>query len=45
VVLASAPSAEPAVLRAEIDPRAARDRAITPFNDRLGDRRPDLYAR
>jgi predicted amidohydrolase len=31
------------VLIAEIDPRAARDKLVTPSNDILRDRRPDLY--
>ena len=44
-VLASAPEAEEAVIRAEIDPHAARDTALNPYNDRHGDRRPELYAR
>lgn len=44
-VLASAPEAEEAVIRAEIDPQEARDTALNPYNDRHGDRRPELYAR
>jgi predicted amidohydrolase len=36
--------AAPAVLTAELDPAAARDKAIGPRNDALGDRRPGLYA-
>ena len=43
-VLASAPEAGEAVIRAEIDPREARATALNPFNDRIGNRRPDLYA-
>ena len=43
-VLAKAPTAEAAVLTAEIDPRTARDTALNAYNDRRGDRRPDLYA-
>lgn len=44
-VLAAAPEAEEAVIRAEIDPHAARDTALNAYNDRHGDRRPALYAR
>ena len=43
-VLAKAPDDEAAVIRAEIDPRSARDRTLNPYNDRLASRRPDLYA-
>ena len=43
-VLAEASATEPGVVAAEIDPREARDKALNPFNDLLGDRRPDLYA-
>lgn len=35
--------AAPAVLLAEVDLAAARDKRIGPHNDALGDRRPDLY--
>ncbi len=34
---------ETAILIAEIDPAAARDRQITPHNNLLADRRPDSY--
>jgi predicted amidohydrolase len=34
--------AEEVIVR-EIDPFEARDKAVTPQNDVLGDRRPDLY--
>ncbi|PAP77325.1 nitrilase-related carbon-nitrogen hydrolase [Rubrivirga marina] len=44
-VLASAPEAEEAVIRAEIDPHAARETALNPYNDRHRDRRPQLYVR
>ena len=43
-ILATAPVEGEAVIRAEIDPRDARDRAMNPYNDRLSDRRPELYA-
>ena len=36
--------ATPAVLVAEVDLAAARDKRLGPFNDALADRRPDLYA-
>jgi len=36
---------ETAVRGVEIDPHEARDRMINRFNDALGDRRPDVYAR
>jgi predicted amidohydrolase len=35
--------ASPVVLRAEINLAAARDKRLGPFNDAMGDRRPDLY--
>lgn len=35
--------AAPAVLVAEVDLTAARDKRLGPFNDALADRRPDLY--
>ena len=38
-------AAEPALLLADADLAAARDKALGPRNDALGDRRPDLYAR
>jgi 5-aminopentanamidase len=38
-------SAEPALLLADIDIAAARDKAIGPRNDVLADRRPELYRR
>jgi predicted amidohydrolase len=36
--------ARPTVLVAELDLAAARDKRLGPFNDALGDRRPELYA-
>jgi len=36
--------AEPAVLLADVDLARARDKALSPANDALADRRPDLYA-
>lgn len=44
-VLAEAPTNETATIRAEVDPLAARTTALNPYNDRWGDRRPDLYIR
>ncbi len=44
-VLASATESEAAVITAAFNPRDSRSRAINEYNDRLGDRRPDLYAR
>lgn len=45
-LLAGPPAApEPAILIADVDLGAARDKALGPRNDALGDRRPDLYAR
>jgi 5-aminopentanamidase len=43
---ATAPDAvaTPAVLTAQLDPAAARDKSLGPRNDALGDRRPGLYA-
>jgi predicted amidohydrolase len=41
--LARAPAAADAILTAEIDPAAARDKLVTPRNDLLADRRPELY--
>jgi 5-aminopentanamidase len=38
-----AASAEPALLLADVDIAAARDKAIGPRNDVLADRRPELY--
>ena len=43
-VLAEAPVDVAATIRAEIDPYRARETALNPFNDRLADRRTDLYA-
>jgi predicted amidohydrolase len=40
-----APAAEPAVLVADVDLAAARDKALGPRNDALADRRPALYPR
>jgi predicted amidohydrolase len=43
-LLAGPPAgAEPALLLADVDLRAARDKAIGPRNDALADRRPALY--
>ena len=44
-VLAELSAEEEGVAVAEIDPAAARDKAITDGNDIHGDRRPDLYTR
>jgi predicted amidohydrolase len=41
--LARAPADADAILTAEIDPALARDKQVTPRNDLLADRRPDLY--
>lgn len=41
--LARAPDDDDDVLTAEIDPAAARDKRVTPRNDLLADRRPELY--
>jgi predicted amidohydrolase len=38
------PAAVPALLHADIDLAATRDKALGPRNDALGDRRPELYA-
>jgi predicted amidohydrolase len=35
--------AERAVLTAELDPAAARNKSLGPYNDAFADRRPDLY--
>lgn len=43
-VLATAPETGEAVVTAKIDPADARVSALNPYNDRLGDRRPALYA-
>jgi predicted amidohydrolase len=37
------PAAEPALLVADVDLAAARDKAVGPNNDALADRRPELY--
>ena len=42
-VLARAPAGEDATLVADIDLDLARDKSLTPRNDRLGDRRPECY--
>jgi predicted amidohydrolase len=42
--LARAPADADAILAAEIDPAAARDKRVTPRNDLLADRRPELYS-
>jgi predicted amidohydrolase len=41
--LAQAGPDEECVLSAEIDPRQARDKRVTPRNDLFADRRPDIY--
>jgi predicted amidohydrolase len=41
--LARAPADAGAILTAEIDPAAARDKRVTPRNDLIADRRPELY--
>jgi predicted amidohydrolase len=38
------PAAVPALLMADVDLAAARDKALGPHNDALADRRPDLYS-
>jgi predicted amidohydrolase len=43
-VLAEASQTEPGVVSAEIDPTAARNKAVTARNDALADRRPREYA-
>ncbi|WP_412063189.1 nitrilase-related carbon-nitrogen hydrolase [Rubrivirga sp. IMCC45206] len=43
-VLAAASVVDEAVIRAEIDPHEARTTALNPYNDRVADRRPELYA-
>ncbi|WP_412067654.1 nitrilase-related carbon-nitrogen hydrolase [Rubrivirga sp. IMCC43871] len=43
-VLASAPDHGASVVHADLDPHEARTTALNPYNDRVGDRRPDLYA-
>jgi predicted amidohydrolase len=42
--LARPPAAEPALVLADMDLAAAREKALGPRNDALADRRPDLYA-
>lgn len=42
-VLADAPADVQAVIRAEIEPRDARDKSVGGFNDVLADRRPEMY--
>ncbi|MBI5501355.1 MAG: acyltransferase [Deltaproteobacteria bacterium] len=42
-VLAQAPAADDATLLADLDLDLARDKSLTPRNDRLGDRRPECY--
>lgn len=42
-VLAEASRDTPDIVSAEIDPREARDKALNPYNDTLGSRRPGLY--
>ena len=43
-VLARAPESGEATIRAEIDPRRARDKALNRYNERWQARRPELYA-
>lgn len=43
-VLATATEVDAMTIRAALDPRDARTTALNPYNDRLGDRRPELYA-
>jgi predicted amidohydrolase len=43
-LLAEATPTEPGVVAAEIDPSAARNKAVTARNDALADRRPQEYA-
>lgn len=42
-VLAEARRAEATIITAEINPRAARDRQLNPYNHLFEDRRPDFY--
>jgi 5-aminopentanamidase len=42
-LLAGPPRPEPALLTADVDLAASRDKALGPRNDALGDRRPALY--
>ncbi len=42
-VLADAPADAPAVIRASVEPRDARDKSVGAYNDVLADRRPELY--
>jgi len=37
------PAGEAAVLTADIDPSAARNKTLNPYNDALADRRPEFY--
>ncbi|HEY9053491.1 MAG TPA: nitrilase-related carbon-nitrogen hydrolase [Rectinemataceae bacterium] len=41
--LLSGPSGETAVLSADIDPTAARDKELNPYNGAFADRRPEYY--
>lgn len=43
-LLAEAPQTEPGVVVTEVDPAAARNKAVTTRNDALADRRPREYA-
>ena len=43
-VLASAPPDQTGIIRAEVDPRAARDKRLNPYNDLRQDRRSKLYS-
>jgi len=42
-VLARAPENRDALMVMEIDPKAARDKKLNPFNDMFRDRRPEMY--
>ena len=42
-LISEAPAAEDSVAIVEIDPAAARDKAVTPRNDLIADRRPEEY--
>ena len=44
-VLARADGRETRAIVADLDPRRARDKAFNAYNERVGDRRPELYAR
>ncbi|RJQ56962.1 MAG: acyltransferase [Nitrospiraceae bacterium] len=44
-ILVRAPEDEEALMTAEIDPKAARDKRLNPFNDMFRDRRPEMYGK